>query len=64
MLTHNTNLGKVHIDYLSQNFNVILSEVETNVKGAVTCDFQQCGILTSVDSDEPVQPPFNFRNSK
>ena len=25
---------------------------------AVTCDFQQCGILTSVDSDEPVQPPF------
>ena len=26
--------------------------------------FQQCGILTSVDSDEPVQPPFKFRNSK
>ena len=25
---------------------------------AVTCDFQQCGILTSVDSDEHVQPPF------
>ena len=22
---------------------------------AVTCDFQQCGILTSVDLDEPVQ---------
>ena len=21
---------------------------------AATCDFQQCGILTSVDSDEPV----------
>ena len=21
---------------------------------AMTCDFQQCGILTSVDSDEPV----------
>ena len=29
-----------------------------------TCDFQQCGILTSVDSDEPVQPPFEPRNSK
>ena len=27
-------------------------------------DFQQCGILTSVDSDEPVQPPFKIRNSK
>ena len=33
-------------------------------KWAVTCDFKQCGILTSVDSDEPVQPPFKLRNSK
>ena len=24
----------------------------------MTCDFQHCGILTSVDSDDPVQPPF------
>ena len=31
---------------------------------AVTCDFQQCGILTSMDSDDPVQPPFKLRNSK
>ena len=31
---------------------------------AVTCDFQQCGILTCVDSDEPVQPPFKRRDSK
>ena len=29
-----------------------------------TCDFQQCGVLTSVDSVEPVQPRFNLRNSK
>ena len=28
------------------------------------CDFQQCGILTSVDSDKPVQPPFKLRNSQ
>ena len=27
-------------------------------------DFQQCGILTSVDSDQPVQHPFTLRNSK
>ena len=27
----------------------------------MTCDFQQCNILTSVDSDEPVQPPFTVR---
>ena len=32
---------------------------------AVTCDFQQCGSLTCVDSDaEPVQIPFKLRNSK
>ena len=31
---------------------------------AVTCDFQQCGILTSVDSDEPVRPLFKLKTSK
>ena len=31
---------------------------------AATCDFQQSGILTNVDSDKPVQPPFKLRNSK
>ena len=25
---------------------------------------EQCGILTSVESVEPVQPPFKLRNSK
>ena len=30
----------------------------------MTCDLQQCGILTSVDSDEPVQPPFKLQSSK
>ena len=30
--------------------------------GDSTCDLQQCGILISVDSDEPVQPPFRLRN--
>ena len=33
-------------------------------KWAVTCDFQQNCILTSVDSDAAVQPPFKLRNSK
>ena len=27
---------------------------------AVACDLQQCGILTSVDSEEHVQPPFKL----
>ena len=37
-----------------------------NDKGicAATCNFQKCGILTSVDSDEHVQPLFKFRNCK
>ena len=31
---------------------------------AATCDFKQCGILTSVHSDEPVQSPLKLSNSK
>ena len=31
---------------------------------AATCDFQQCGILTCVDSNEPVKSPFKLRISK
>ena len=31
---------------------------------AAAWDFQQCDILTSVDSDDPVQPPLKLRNSK
>ena len=32
----------------------------------MSCDmrFQTMRLLTSVDSDEPVQPPFKFKNSK
>ena len=26
------------------------------------CHFKQCGMLTSVNSDEPVQAPFKLRN--
>ena len=28
----------------------------------MTCDFQQCGILTSEDLDQPVQPLFKLAN--
>ena len=35
-----------------------------NNNWAATRDFQKCGILTSVDSVEPVQPPSKLRNSK
>ena len=33
-------------------------------KWASARDFHQCSILTSVDSDEPLQPPFKPRKSK
>ena len=28
------------------------------------CDFQQCDLLTSVDSNEPMQPTIKLRNTK
>ena len=41
-----------------QKFHVLVYD------GATTRDFQQFGIMTSVDSDEPVQSPVRLRNSK
>ena len=51
----------IQINATRVRFSIIDSK-ESHVKItklAMTCDFQQCRILTSVDSDEPVQPPFN-----
>ena len=42
----------------------IISVAIIVITWAAACDFQQCGILTSVDSDQPAQPPFRRRNSK
>ena len=53
--------------------DMTLSWAHRSVKGlchilenllASTCDFQQCDILTCVDSDKSVQPTFTRRNSK
>ena len=38
--------------------------ISTKHLWALTCDFQQCCILTSVDSDGPMQPYFKLRHSK
>ena len=35
-----------------------------SAKWASAWDFQQCGILTCLDSDEPLQPPVKLKNSK
>ena len=45
--------------YINRTRTLIFQTIWT-----MTRDFQQCGISTSVDSDEPVQPPFKLRNSK
>ena len=45
----------VSVDFLWQSFKHKLKK-----NWAVTWDFQQFDILTSVDSDEPVQPSFKL----
>ena len=52
-------------EYINQlNKRVPLQRVPSCILiGAVTCNFQQCGILTSVDTDEPVQPPLSYETS-
>ena len=48
--------------YALINTSWIVMKDENN--WAVAWDFQQCGILTCVDSDQPLQPHFKLRNSK
>ena len=48
---------------LKQRKNVIRIADESEIGWkVVACDLKQCGILSCVDSDEPVQPPFKFRH--
>ena len=44
--------------------NMNQNSQKLNNSRAVTCDFQQSDNLTSVDSDESVQPHFKLRNCK
>ena len=46
----------------SHNIWTITHEISVLI--TYKCVFQQCAVLTSVDSDEPVQPPVKNRNSK
>ena len=52
--------SKLLVDAISTN----VSCVGLKYIRATTRDFKQCGVLTSVDTDEPVQPPFKLRHSK
>ena len=54
----------LHTECTFNFLNEIVNFYPTILKWARTCDFQQCGILTSVDSEKPVLPPFKPKNSK
>ena len=55
--------GCFHLyNYCSLHF-FFLDPEEKNQIWAATWYFQQCGILTLIDSNEPVQLPFKLRNS-
>ena len=55
------NLKAVSLKSVTKNLEI---EVKTTKIWASAWDFQQCVILTCVDSNEPLQPPFKLRNSK
>ena len=54
--------GRVFLGWTS-TIQWLMCFIQANNNVAATFDFQQCGILTSVDSDEPVQPPFKLKIS-
>ena len=65
MTIHTNNYGTRSQDYKTSFMaNSTEHEIYHAHKRTATCDFKQCGILTSVVSDEPGQPPFKLRNSK
>ena len=45
-------------------FSIFCVDIRLQRINSTTCDSQQCGVLTNVDSDDPVQPPFKLRNTK
>ena len=58
MLINHTKGGQVRKpDYFPVVFRLFFNR-------ALKCDYQQCGILTSVDSDKTGEPPFKLRTSK
>ena len=54
------------IGKMSRNLSsaaVVIGALRVKLYMSTANDFQQCGILTSVDSVEPVQPSLKLRNS-
>ena len=51
------------IEYCSIQSNLVNSRRYVHQFLSLTCDFQHCGILTSVDSDKPVQPTLSLETT-
>ena len=54
----------MHYNCIQRTEVINLSKLHVNTVTCNICDFQLCGILSSVHSDEPVQPSFKLKNSK
>ena len=67
-IDYQSNVSLYHDAYCTFSGFLLYDFTDTDAlavgKWALTCDFQHCGILTSVDLDEPVQPRFKVRNPK
>ena len=65
-LTHYRIVANLFLlkNILQSLFTSLMSLHPEQQNRAATRDFQQFYILTSVDSDEPLQPPVKLRNSK
>ena len=60
-----TRASQKHLKARASYHSVQVKDLHFNPYiSAMTRDFRQCGILTSVDSDEPLQPPLILRHSK
>ena len=63
-LTRCTWEQKFHFELYELNVKLSKRYLQTWSIWATACDFQQYGILTWIDSDEPVHPLFKLRISK
>ena len=56
--------GACLVSFLAVVISLEQRKTSFSLSIAMTSDFQQCGILTSVDSDLPVHHPLKRRNLK
>ena len=63
-MLRNTKIFSTYSYFKKSTVDLVWGDARKALVYEQTCDFQQCGILTIVESGKPVQPPFKPRNSK